>query len=61
MFKTREMKKYDDFTLLYNHSVKLAENMSIPGEEKMMYGMWSFNKKINCIQNYLLKTNINLS
>ena len=57
MFKTPEMKKYDDFTLLYNHSVKLAKKITFPKEpmEQMMYDMWSFNKKINFIQNYLLK------
>ena len=57
MFKTEEMKKYDDFTLLYNYSVKLTETIKFSHEpmEQMMYDMWSFNKKINFIQNYLLK------
>lgn len=57
MFKTQEMKNYEDFTLLYKYSVKLAETITFPHEpmEQMMYDMWSFNKKINFIQNYLLK------
>ena len=57
MFKTPEMKKYDDFTLLYNYSVKLTKTIKFSHEpmEQMIYDMWSFNKKINFIQNYLLK------
>ena len=57
MFKTEEMKNYEDFTLLYKYSVKLAKTIKFSHEpmEQMMYDMWSFNKKINFIQNYLLK------
>lgn len=57
MFKTEEMKKYEDFTLLYKYSVKLAKTIKFSDEpmEQMIYDMWSFNKKINFIQNYLLK------
>lgn len=57
MFKTPEMKKYDDFTLLYKYSVKLAKTIKFSHEpmEQVMYDMWSFNKKINFIQNYLIK------
>ena len=62
MFKTPEMKKYDDFTLLYNYSVKLAKTITFSREpmEQMMYDTWSFNKKINFIQNYLLKDQYNI-
>ena len=51
------MKEYDDFTLLYNYSVKLTKTIKFSHEptEQMIYDMWSFNKKINFIQNYLLK------
>tara|TARA_B100000674_G_C37581043_1_gene796337 strand:- start:249 stop:503 length:255 start_codon:yes stop_codon:yes gene_type:complete len=57
IFKTEEMKKYDDFTLLYNYSVKLVKTITFAGEpmEQMMFDMWSFNKKISFIQNFLLK------
>ena len=57
MFKTQEMKNYDDFTLLYKYSVKLTETIKFSDEpmEQMIYDMWSFNKKINFIQNYLIK------
>ena len=48
MFKTPEMKKYDDFTLLYKYSVKLTETIKFSNEpmEQMLYDMWSFNKKL---------------
>ena len=57
IFKTEEMRKYDDFRLLYDYSVKLAKTITFSREplEQMMYNTWSFNKKMTFIQNYLLK------
>ena len=54
VFKTPEMKKYDNFIESFNHKIDDINNIQFPNEpyEQMMYNSWSFAEKFMFLHNY---------